>query len=392
MSSILARELKERNNGKLPYNADKYKAELISKRNYSDCYKRLDIMVEPYRTQAGWKVIESDELNRMGVIALVNDINQQIEIININGTNLQEEVKLYGNGNSIFNYTNKTHDNALAGMMNSSIANIETIKGFTILNKLIEEEYGEYKVSNIKTVSITSPASNYELRLDRALDTFNQLAKAAGIKVSDKLNIADPFTIALNAYLDTIRANYNETAFNKAQILQPISNIDLKSIEGQKEALKRLKEIIEKEQFGGSANDAIKSDKAWGYLYGLINSSLAELEGVSIDVLNAPSISKYGLQFDKIKTQGLFNGTELATIDTIPIIKEIYQLYRNKTRNIATQYTKYKDIDRPHTNKFLGINKKLGTNTMVFKDLIDTGDGHSFRTKNPYTDNTLTEK
>lgn len=392
MASILARELKERNNGKLPYNADKYKAELISKRNYADCYKRLDIMVEPYRTQAGWKVIESDELNRMGVIALVNDINQQIEIINVNGTNLQEEVKLYGNGNSIFNYTNKTHDNALAGMMNSSIANIETIKGFDILNKLIEEEYGEYKVSNIKTVSITSPASNYELRLDRALDTFNQLAKAAGIKVSDKLKIADPFTIALNAYLDTIRANYNETAFNKAQILQPISNIDLQSIEGQKEALRRLKEIIEKEQFGGSANDAIKSDKAWGYLYGLINSSLAELEGVSIDVLNAPSISKYGLQFDKIKTQGLFNGTELATIDTIPIIKEIYQLYRNKTRNIATQYTKYKDTDRPHTNKFLGINKKLGTNTMVFKDLIDTGDGHSFRTKNPYEDNTLTEK
>ena len=95
------------------------------------------------------------------------------------------------------------------------------------------------------------------------------------------------------------------------------------------------------------------------------------------------------MQLNKIKEQGLFNGTELATIDTIPIIKEIYQLYRNKTRNIATQYTRYKDSDRQHTNKFLGINKKLGTNTMVFKDLIDTGNGHSFRTKDPYNDNTL---
>lgn len=392
ITTSLARELKERNNGKLPYNADRYKSDLIGRRNYEDCYKRLNIMVEPYRTQAGWKVVESDELNRAGVIVLVNDINHQIELINVNGTNLQEEISLYGKGNSIFNFVNKTHDAALSGMMNSSIANIETIKGFAILNKLIEEEYGDYKVSNIKTVSITSPASNYELRLDRALSTFNQLAKAANIKVSDKLQILDPFTIALNAYLDTVRANYNETAFNKKLIMQPIDNIDLESIEGQKEALRRLKAIIERDQFGGSANDAIKSDKAWGYLYGLINSSLAELEGVSIDVLNAPSISKYGLQLSKIKEQGLFNGTELATIDTIPIIKEIYQLYRNKTRNIATQYTRYKDSDRQHTNKFLGINKKLGTNTMVFKDLIDTGNGHSFRTKNPYQDNTLTDK
>ena len=48
---------------------------MIGRRNYEDCYKRLNIMVEPYRTQAGWKVVESDELNRAGVIVLVNDIN-----------------------------------------------------------------------------------------------------------------------------------------------------------------------------------------------------------------------------------------------------------------------------------------------------------------------------
>lgn len=53
--------------------------------------------------------------------------------------------------------------------------------------------------------------------------------------------------------------------------------------------------------------------------------------------MNSDAISSYGLNLTEwMKGKNILNGTEIATIDTIPIIKNIFEQYRNATRNIST--------------------------------------------------------
>lgn len=331
-----------------------------------------------YKVEEGWRAVDNPDLFELGVIMFQNDITREIDLVSLTYDNIWGEVKLkYGN-NLLGNYKSDKDVPAIKKMV-PTLGNMELIKLMDIANQIDTD----YSIGELKVLSLYNLAEYRSTGVrDKLTYNYNVLAHETGVEPR-KFEFTDTYEQILNegrvllAKENTIDGATTSDAGAIQKQIQDLSNIKSKS--EKLSALQELRDYIAYKYYNGN-KDYKTDDSILGRFYNDLNQAIADLSNITLDFYNVSTLSSSltGGNFkDSFKNKRFFNSTLLNTADTIPLIREIYNMFEDAGNKLRDAYYTYKTLDRQHTDKFkasaspLYANKVVNRYEVVYSNLFD---------------------
>lgn len=332
-----------------------------------------------------WKIWESDELLKQGIILLYNDITQEVEFVLIDNLNLSEEIKLKNGETHITADFERQKDVEYPDkLVSSTIVNLDYLKLMTIANELLPEILPEYKISTLK---VFNPIMDqyYRTTFDlKKLDfSFSQLSHFSNSKLMD-VKWTDAVDSVLNLLndLDTYSVGGLKVD-NKVW-----KNRDIDS----KQKIVILRSIFD-ELYTSATTKSVVLTSAEQYVLLRVGELISYEDKVSVDLIDGKRYEKINGIKNQFQKRTLLNTAYSNTIDTNPAVKSIAAALRNVTTNVVHKLQNYKKEDRKHTQKLYdehsALVRSIGTTGLSERFIdkkSDVGIAY-FLYKNPYDNN-----
>lgn len=371
-----------------------------SARNRQQANNFVDSNLATYRTQAGWKVLKSDDFANMGVIVLINSITHEIDLISLTSNDVFAKVKLPKGDTILGNFYDDTRLEVESDNMVATVGNVELIKLMAILDEMMNDDvFKDYKLNNLRVLNPVAFKGQTQIDLSKITSNYELLNRLNGLS-TNQVRTVETFDRVLGL-LNEITTYNKSTKFSKlAESIEWTGGGDIATKETKINRLLELVDKLETLYFPKGLSDNDQSIEA--FLLRSAYQAIADISGLDMDLFNTEHYSKWGTRdfVAEFKRGTLLNGTDLNTTDTLPIIKPIADKLTAVNRNVRERYTDYKNNDRKHTNKFydsangLIANKVANMYTGSFKDLLDTSEfgKRNFIVKDPWKDQSLTNE
>lgn len=330
-----------------------------------------------YKDSPGWKVFNNDELLTMGVIVMINDVTHEYDLISISPDSLHSSVDLKLGKTILGNFYTDRQVGTNKNILDSTIGNIELMKLMNIANKL--NLGADYKISDMKALNMYAMEDFTYMYNEKLKENYATLANKVGA-VNTNVQFTDEYTKTFTLYKDIMGYENQLRAIgvNPAELEK--AGIDFDKPITKAEKLEKLKELYKAMTETFYTSKKADSDTSLiGDLYRQVALAIARIEEVGIDYHNYKHMPEYfGNILRQFQDGTLLNSTQLNTLDTVPVIKNISDKIFQTNRVITSKYTAYKNRDRRITNEFysnngnpLLSNKLLNNYEIAFTNLFD---------------------
>lgn len=387
-------------------------------KEFMRCGKYFDKLLSPYMQRRqkdngeyeyDWEPIENDLLQNENIIIFRNRVTGQLDIITISPYNLDITVKLRDQYTNILGQYMGDNTAMSQKVMKSNYGNIEAVRTMFLLNEVLSEIEGDYKLG---TLQIVSPEN------------------IGGGKVYTFQNIISQFTKALDTLIKQNQINKEDykNNFSGSKFIDSVEAFLLLKDHALSESLlsstdkTNLKdwglEILENNNSRETKLVALKTlmksmqdvDGGWGIPSNLdaINAWAARSPENKIKAQLFLAITDAILQYSGLKEKLAFNESDMSSMQSymqsssnIASInaRVVTSLFARAADKIADKSYKDSIPVKKYLTEFYKAqgftnlqNSTIGFQTKVFSNLFEEIDGKkTMRFKNPYTDSTLNE-
>lgn len=346
-----------------------------------------------------WEFIDNDLLNSSGIILLKNTKTNQLDVIALSPNDITISRKLRRGDTIIGSYSTNDQSGNLY-KYKATYGNIETVKAFVLLNKVLPKITGDFVLGKMRILSLHGRGQGLSFNIEHFnKDCFSTILKKVN-HLLPETNIENNFTKCkfVNKF-ETLVQDYEAivkdgTTLSEKQELIDIGfgNLaDANTIEAKLTALRQIEQAM-RETYKGLNTKRIQDAR------GIVDKKVLTLYK---DVINAITYYSVGEVFP-IEKRLSWISEHFYVSDLVP--KENYQLivnlYTKAINSIAEQTSK---IYTPIRNVFFDFYDKIGysrvqNSTMggqakQFDDLYkkDKNGNKLLRLLNPYDNNDIAQ-
>ena len=382
------------------------------------CGKYFDKLLAPYlyrrpikgregEYEYDWEPIENDLLQNENIIIFRNKVTGQLDVITISPYNLNAVAKMRDKYTNILGQYIGDNTAISQNIMKSNYGNIEAIRTMFLLNEVLQEIEGDYKLGTLQIVSPENLDGGKIYTFQNIISQFTKvlgtLVKEKQIEKSDYRNnfSGKKFIDSVQAFLlmkdhalqDSLLTNTDKTNLKDwgLEILEESNSRETKLM-----ALKTLMKSMQDIDGGWGIPSNLEAINAWAsrspenrmkaQLFLALNEAILQYSGIREQLdLNESDMSSMQSYMQSSSNIASVNARVVTSLfaraadrvatesykDSIPVQKYITEFYK------AAGYTNLR-------------NSSVGFQTRVFTNLFEEVNGKkTMRFKNPYTDTTL---
>ena len=258
----------------------------------------IEVILNKYVIEAGWKILDRDDLLDMGVIVLMNDATKTIDLLSLTQSSPNKRYKLTKGSTILGGLLPDSYSEQSENKLPASKGNIEAIKLLDIFGKINANLDNEYKIGDITVTDLKGNTAYKPYSLEKLIYNYNILRSKTGL---DRVPIkeVDPLERFYTSYTNIINLPKTSAAeLSRLSSLQELKsnfnfNSELLSSELRIEKLRELKKLW------SEINSTFFKDEKFdpnrgviSYLMYMVSRTIINLEGIAIDAYNNDKIAE----------------------------------------------------------------------------------------------------